>query len=738
MKKKCSTIFALFMSITIILTTLTGCGAENQQGSLSGFSTENSGSETASSDGAGNGNNTASSNAFGSTSSGADSNVASGTGIGADTTVDEQQAIKDAFYADNGQGSAPVWAGTQYYNGDVVNIWRKMNGSEDLQKAQDIYMYDSKDYGKVIARGVPSTAVGNWFYTYDGLSLNAMGSKLQCFLADGTEKFNISAEAGVGSIVQLEDNTIVLLIKEADNSHTLAILDVEKGEYKKVPDLDLGNDKRLFISAGENGVVLLNKDGFHDVNLETGELTLRRALNEYDYDLKYDLKSFRLEEGATVKLLYQGHTENILPKDIGKYRTVITMQFDNNSASSNLQILLDEFNAKNTRYYAVLINHADPDSPYSNEEEVFAGLASGGGADLIYARSMYTSDVDKAVQLGYFEDLAPYMAKSGVYEEDYFPTTFEKFKVGDGIYGAFCLLNAIGLSVKKEVLGGRDIRNLEDFVDALLNYTEPSVFDVHAAHMLMDLLEYSDSLAGTVDWESGTCNFHSNLFAKLLEVCMLYDHTDSDLLPTINKRVYTKFYGYLNEDQRDLEGYVYLGQFFDDGLYPGAVNYNSIHINANSQQKEGAWAVLNWLLSEDAQDQDDFSRHGHPRFVCSNIYAFEKVVLTEMEETVISQRYNESTKDMIEYRKYIPADISYMEIRKMKAEDYLIRYNLKEQDVEEIREILYKARNAPTRKEPIQSIILEEVESYFSGERSLGDTCDAIQVRVQAYLDSLE
>lgn len=38
----------------------------------------------------------------------------------------------------------------------------------------------------------------------------------------------------------------------------------------------------------------------------------------------------------------------------------------------------------------------------------------------------------------------------------------------------------------------------------------------------------------------------------------------------------------------------------------------------------------------------------------------------------------------------------------------------------------------------VLDMIYEEAESYFSGERSLGDTCDAIQVRVQAYLDELE
>ena len=63
---------------------------------------------------------------------------------------------------------------------------------------------------------------------------------------------------------------------------------------------------------------------------------------------------------------------------------------------------------------------------------------------------------------------------------------------------------------------------------------------------------------------------------------------------------------------------------------------------------------------------------------------------------------------------------------------------MKETDVEEIRELLYAAHDEPARTAPILDIIYEEAAFYFNDERSLGDTCDAIQVRVQAYLDGLE
>lgn len=660
---------------------------------------------------------------------------------GLDINVDEQQAIKDAFYQDNGEGSDPVWAGVQVYNGEVVNIWRKMNGSNDLQKAQDIYLYDSNDNGMVIVSGVPSSCIGSWFYTYEGYCLSVQGGMLMCFDADGTEKFNISAEGGISGIVQSGDGTIVLLMKEADNSYCLAILDLEKAEYTKVPNLDLGKERRLFISAGENGVVLLNKNGFFDVNLETGELSERMALTEYGFELDYTMKTFRMQEDGMVELLYQQESKVLFPTDIEKYRTVIRLQIDSIYAMyTELQQLVSNFNAANSTYYVYLVSYGRD----RTVEEILEAVMEGEGGDLILSNGItWNYYVDLAIAQGAFEDLSPYMETSGIYEGDYFSSTFEKFKTNGGTYGICYGAGVSGFTYKKEVLGNRDIGNLEDLLDTLQAYTGMAVYNAPADTMLWDLLRASDSLAGTVDWDNLTCDFQGDLFAKLLEVCKLYgndDYLNSDKNMEMNHFISTnQFYGYLNKEQRELAGDEYLGFFFDEGCYPGQDIYHTLHINSRSENKEGAWAFLAWLLSEEAQSQKNFTQNRITRFVPANVFAFEEVIRMEINETALAWVPGKDGKE--KYLKYIPADADYEQrskIRKMTDEAYRGLYNLKEQDAEEIREQLYIAKPMPARTVPIQNIIYQEAALYFNDERSLGDTCDAIQKKVQEYLDGLK
>ena len=726
---------AIFLALILTISALTACGGENGGGiSIGGKSQAESSSTQSGSNGSGTGSDSNTNNSGNST--------ASSSGLGSDA-ADEQQAVKDAFNAYVGKNSVPTWVGTQVYNDEVVNIWYKGSGSEDLQTALDIYVYDYNDIGKIVARGVPNTCVGNWFYAREEIAICVMAGRLLGYDEDGTRQFDINVEGEVSSIVQLTDGTIVLLVKMTDSSHGLAVLNMEEKKYTMIPGLNLGKDKLLFLAPGENGLVLLNQTGFFDVNIKTGEMTEQVSLTEYDFKLDYNLKSFRMLEGGALELLYQNHTEIVMPIDIEKYRTVVTVQVGD-WLNPDLELLLNEFNKKNPKYYAMAEIFQDEGTLMNSKEAVYSELSKGNGADVITSYGLNAMDLQESIRLGYFEDLTSYMAESGIYEEDYFPCTFAEFKHEGGIYGGVPFVMTVGLAFDKDVLDGRDVRNLEDLVDALLANVEPSVFHLPANSALWYLLEASDSLGGTVDWENKTCDFRSDFFSKLLEVCKLYDGDDNSLLPKISSQISTSsFFGYLNEEQRDLSGDVYLGYFFDNGIYPsGGRRGVTVHLNSQSDNKEGAWAVIAWLLSEEAQDQDDFTWNGTLRSIPSNIYAFETVAAMEMKETAIGEKYDDWAKKNVKYRKYRVSTLvngKYVEKDKdLSDEEYCALYNLKEQDVEEMREILYRAQIQPARTEPILNLIYEEAAEYFEDKRSLADTCDAIQEKVQAYLDGTE
>ena len=633
-----------------------------------------------------------------------------------------------------------IWAGTQFYNGEELVLYRKMNGSEEMKKGQDIYLKNSQGSVQKIISGVSNEYTGTWFYTHQGYCLTILENSLVRFEADGTEKFNLIVEGGVSSIVQLDDGTIVLLIRDSENVFRLAVLNPEDGTYEKVQGLDLGKDKRLYISAAPEGVVVLNREGFWNVNLETGELTERIPLTEYDYTVPYNIKAFRMIGGGGVRLLFQNSNDVLFPINIEKYKTIVEVLGPDNQW---LKEWLVCFNKHSEAYYAVLVPFEDEDTPEKTAKKLHNTLEFGVGADVVYGECFESTTA--AMASGYLENLSPYMERSGVDQEDYFPGTFDDFKKEGQIYGTYIFSGTRGWSVSEELLEGRIVPDMEGLVNALLSYTEPAFLYYNAENNLKYFLAASESLAGAVDWENLTCNFHTNLFASVLEVSKLYarDYQTKDV-PILNDvQLTSNFYSFENEEQLRMAKQVYIGYLFDDGAHPAAANFSPFYINNRSINKDGAWALIEFLLSETFQVQNDIYMdeevwYGTERILnvyrhCPvNVYVFDEIVRMEQEESAIVEFVRPDWTVKI-YKASMAKQ--YMDLG---DEGYRGLHNLKDADAEEMLERLYLARPLPTKTLELQEIIYEEAASYFNGERSLGDTCEAIQQRAQAYLDSYE
>ena len=720
LKQGATRLTAISLSAVLVLTCFTACGESNPAGQASGSGTESSAQA----------GNTSEAGGTGTEQSGADTN-AGNAGSG-------NLAIDEAFNDDDGFES--VWAGTQFYNGEEVVILRRENGSEDAKTGQNIYLKDSKGISMRIVSGVPKDYKGTWFYTYQGYCLAFFENQLLRIEADGSEKFNLTVENGVKDIVQLEDGTIVLLMRDMDGVYRLAVLDPEEATFTKIPGEGFAKDKRVYISADGNKVVLLNRDGFFDVNLETGELASRMPIGEYDYTVAYNVKAFRMLGGGSVRMLYQNSNEVLFPVDLEKYKTIVELLGPDEEW---LKEWLNCFNRHSEQYYAVLVPFESAGSDEASEKKLYAALESDEGADVVYG-GCFTNRAT-AMASGYLESLSPYMKRDGVYEEDYFPGTFDDFKENGEIYGVYTAITVGSWAFSEDVLGGRNVLGMEELVNALIGYTEPA--QMHgAAGNLKYFLSASESLAGAVDWENLTCDFHHNLFVDILEVSKLFAYARESGFPEVaGGKGFSGFYYYTNEEQLSLSRMVQVGYLFDDGEYPASVGLNPFYINQKSSDKEGAWALLKFLLSEEFQIQNDIyttrkiwvSKEDTDRipqmirFVPVNVYAFDTVVEMEIEESAIVEFVRPDWTIKV-YKAGEGSD------KLLGDEGYRGLHNLTESDAAEMLEMLYRARPLPTKTLDLQAIIYEEAALYFGGQRELGDTCDAIQKRAQEYLDSLK
>ena len=633
-----------------------------------------------------------------------------------------------------------TWAGARYVDGEVFTLWRGASGSEDFSKAQNIYMKGADGtFAKVISEA-PGEYTGEWYYSTEGYCFAVYENKLARIEADGTENYKVAVGAGIHDICQLTDGRVMMIIKDANDSGRLAELNAESGEYTIVDGLDFGRDTRVYITEGKEGLLLLNSKGFWKVDCDKGELTEEIPMNEYGFTLPYTIKDFRMLGGASVEFLYQEKTDVKHPKEIAKYREIITIQtrFDDEW----LKAMLKGFNDSNYQYYAVAEHLMEISEDYSSMlgptlEQMEMEIASGGGADLIAGDCI--ADSSGFIDKGYLEDLMPYMERAGMDLLDFFPAAFELGRRGESIYMANLNLSMSGLRIKEEVLGNRQEPSVEYLMDCLLANSEPSVLcDSWSNRMVLRfLLAGSEDLWGCVDWENKTCNFRSDFFAKALEVSWLYGAEDN-LLPTLGE-VYNhkSFYGYINNEQLELANEVYIGFLFDDGCHPWMSAGNSLAINSNSQNKEGAWAVMEYLLSEEAQTQkwltDENGERLQEREYPVNIYAFEAIVLLEQEETSLYD-YTLGGDNKTVYK------VGQTALREMNWDEdaYRALYDLTDADVEEVRELMYEMRYMPGKPTEILEIVYEEAEKYFKEESSLGETCDTVQNRVQAYLDAYE
>ena len=137
--------------------------------------------------------------------------------------------------------------------------------------------------------------------------------------------------------------------------------------------------------------------------------------------------------------------------------------------------------------------------------------------------------------------------------------------------------------------------------------------------------------------------------------------------------------------------------------------YVAFAINSASEQKEGAWSFLEYLLSEELQEMMEYWYGGFP-----------------------------SREDSFE------AHLTDLHIRPGRLKpvfaiggpELVIPDN---EDIALLREIVYSSvfKNWVQGNNPLWDIVNEEAGMYFAGDSPLEETVQKIQNRVQIYLDEL-
>lgn len=611
----------------------------------------------------------------------------------------------------------------QFYQGEAVQIWSAKTADGKL----DIFLFHEDGKKEELLTGVPSYYGScQWFLDSEGhcfLLSTIQGGVIR--LDDQGEEIYRMPGKYIQDICQLSDGRILVVQWEKNSGNRLGELHCDTGIIDDLDAADVEKDFVQFIGAGKNGLLLLDKTGLWEISLKDGEKECIMAFDAL-YDPGNRVADFRIREDGRLEVLQSGgKLQKVELYDPVENREVIIVRgswFDSEMAQC-----ASLFNQTNEEYYVYLETCPDGSDRLDFGSRTLVELGTGKGPDIICS-PLLQEEAWNLIENGYVEDLAPWIKNAGIREEDYFPAAFEYLRDGGKIYGISLSVHSDTYYISRAVLEDRAEPDIEALVEALAGYEGEGVFEsMSAQQILRYFLEGSGDLWGMLDWETGSCRFDGELFAKMMLVARRYADDGKNIRPVLfewghNANYYCSEY---DRQQYTEKGMVEIGNFFDDGQHGKNSSTSWMAIAGTSPYKEGAWAFLQFLLS----DQGQMCWKSDPAW---GHYPVSKKCYDEAAGHDIAEGafYLDGVKKE-GTAKGMHGDLH----RTLGIMAYKEIFDPTEEKVAQVRRLLEDAKMQPLKTEPILDLICEDAEDYFSGNKSIEEVTPIIQNRVQLYLD---
>lgn len=415
---------------------------------------------------------------------------------------------------------------------------------------------------------------------------------------------------------------------------------------------------------------------------------------------------------------------------------------------TGLQDAVLEFNRDSSRYRITIDSYG---AYYSDEENRWMmpgldpALVSSNPPDLVDMKDM---DISGYAQRDVFEDLYPYLDRSGVLSrEEFLENMLEGLTFRERLVclpSRFEIHALTGASGKLDALESWTMEDMyrlaEENSDSeiLINtgYGEECARDFYLGSLCARY--YLDEF---VDWERGSCSFDSREFGRMLEWVGKHAAKSADMGGSSVRTAEEKLaleknsllisldwsgldvYSLERQEIRCGESFTLLGLPVAEGNgYFQASLVDAIGMTAGSGKKEGAWEFLEYYLTK--EPGDGYYVHGFPT---------SKALLKESFKDALREygiRYTDS--EGVEQEGTEREIKGIVEVGGAFADLYAISQN----QADAILEAIEKADFTPLSEseEKIVQIVAEEAESYYNGDKSLEEVTDVIQNRAELVL----
>lgn len=368
-----------------------------------------------------------------------------------------------------------------------------------------------------------------------------------------------------------------------------------------------------------------------------------------------------------------------------------------------MRSLVADFNRSRQDVYVSIREYQLPDGFRTSDDAISAlvgDLLSGNGPDLIALNPGGNHAL--LAEQGILENLQPYVDQSSIiHQEDFLSGAWELGMWNDLLYAIPLRFSIQTLAGKASVLGERDGWTVEDMVTLTGNYPESLLIDPSSSGSIFSLCAFQAE--AFVDREAAECHFDSLEFYELLEFASGFALDGKpDSVPDPWK--YQDESVLLMEvDLHNVESCLAVCQTF------GMAELNFV----GYPTYDGSPGHMLWQSG---------TMYGISSYATHKLEAWEFVEYYALWDAEGSRRTG------------FPADRGQLEQLFRKQTDGAESDGLQTSDLEEW--IMHIAEKPVTEikwgKET--EILLEEVSMYFSGQRSIDDTVQVIQNRVNLYL----
>ena len=436
-----------------------------------------------------------------------------------------------------------------------------------------------------------------------------------------------------------------------------------------------------------------------------------------------------------------------VPRDQAAEKEVITLGVLQ-AGNSHLLRCISQFNRSSTdyrletrEYYDIYLNSGQTKAREEARTALHLDISSGRCPDLLV---LEYDDLETYAAKGLLEDLAPWLEADG--ELELADNVIEAYTFHGklcALPGALQIRTLAGRTERLGELGDATGWTLEEMMEFIDNNPDSTVFSADAGQLLEYSLIFNQS--HFVDWEAHTCDFTSDAFIRLLEFCGRFSDRKGtegaevlDMMERSNLALLHEVELVRPQDITLLaqilgtEDISYVGFPTVDGRMGSLLEDcgGTCAISAKSKHKEAAWAFVELLLTGWDNPPKSFSAlwgtKGFPTELGTRERYFAKV-------TENPYRIGEDG-EIITYGGEPERYFFYASSARAMQ---VFFYTPLPEETNLICALLDSSTTARGGRQ-ISSIVAQEAEGYFNGQKSAADVAALIQNRVSVYLAEQE